>query len=224
MQVPPGRRQRWLDGFARRHGEPDVTIVAGAVQLASPDGAVATIESPWGAVAGPDPVGDLVAQVTRTRLVGVLLVRRRGHAVGLAEGERLIAHRVGRHYVQGRTKAGGWSQQRYARRRDNQAGKAFERATRDAADLLLPVAGTLDAVLLGGDSVAVRTVLEEPVLAALKALAQPHRRRVLPVADPNLRVLTAALPQLLAVQIGLNTAAREPSSAPPQRDDESRKH
>lgn len=224
VHIPPGRLERWLDGFARRHGEPDAALVDGVLQLTSPDGAVARLRPPWVPLSVDDPIADLVAQVTRPRRVGVLLVRRRGHAIGLAEGERLLAHRLGRHYVQGRTKAGGWSQQRYARRRDNQADKAFDRAGRDAAELLLPVAGELDAVLLGGDAAAVRIVLDDPALAKLKALAELHRRPVVPVADPNLRVLTAALPRLLAVEIELNAAAREPTSALAEGDDEAGEH
>ena len=53
--------------------------------------------------------------------LAVVLVRRGGYAVGVASGDRLTAHKVGTRYVQSRTAAGGWSQQRFARRRANQA-------------------------------------------------------------------------------------------------------
>jgi hypothetical protein len=43
-----------------------------------------------------------------------------------AEGG-LLAHKVGTRYVQSRTAAGGWSQQRFARRRDNQADELVGR-------------------------------------------------------------------------------------------------
>lgn len=228
VQIPPGRLPRWLQGFARRHGEPVVAAVDGAVRLTSPDGAVADLQPPWGPLAGADPLAELLAQVGVPRRVGVLLVRRRAHAVGIAEGERLVAHRVGRHYVQGRTKAGGWSQQRYARRRGNQADKAFGRAVADVAELLVAESGRLDALLLGGDAAAIRTVLDDSSLAALRSLADASPRRILPVPDPNLQVLREALPALLAVPITLNEAARSsPASGwltPAEGDDEPRQH
>ena len=66
--------------------------------------------------------------------LGIILVRRGGYAVGLAHGDRLTAHKVGTRYVQSRTAAGGWSQQRFARRRANQAdglvGAVAEHAVR----------------------------------------------------------------------------------------------
>ncbi|MFT4293892.1 MAG: acVLRF1 family peptidyl-tRNA hydrolase [Micropruina sp.] len=222
VQVPPERLERWLSGFATRHPDPRVTVTDGVVLLSSPDGAQARIEPPWGEVGGADPLADLVGQVTRRRRLGVLLVRRNAHAVGVFDGPELIRHRVGRHYVQGKTKAGGWSQQRYARRRGHQAERAFAKATHDAAELLLPVASELEAILLGGDAQAVRTVLGDPALAALTPLTQRHRTRLLGVADPNLQVLRDSLPRFLAVSIGLNAEARGLPAA--QRDDQPGQH
>ena len=222
IQVAPERLERWLAGFARNHPQPRVAVTDHVVELASPDGARAWIEAPWGTLDGADPLAELVAQVTRPRRLGALLVRRNAHAVGVFQGTDLIGHRLGRHYVQGRTKAGGWSQQRYARRRENQAGRAFARATSDAVDLLLPEASGLEAIILGGDAQAVRSVLADPALAALGSVLERHRRPVLSVADPNLRVLRDALPRFLAVPIRLNAQARRLSLA--QGDDETRGH
>ena len=53
--------------------------------------------------------------------LAVLLLRRGGYAVALAAEDGLLAHKVGSRHVQSRTAAGGWSQQRFARRRGNQA-------------------------------------------------------------------------------------------------------
>jgi VLRF1 release factor-like protein len=207
VRVAPERLQRWLAGFADRHPGPRATATPDAVELTSPDGARARLEAPWGPPAEDDPLAALIAQVTRPRRVGALLVRRNSHAVGLFDGNDLVLHRVGRHYVQGRTKAGGWSQQRYARRRGNQAERAFDKAARDAAELLLPAAATLDAILLGGDAQAVRVVLADPALAELRDVHERHRRPLLAVADPNLQVLRDALPRFLAVTIQLNAEA-----------------
>ena len=138
------------------------------------------------------------------RTVGAVLVRRGGYAVGWFVGSRLVGSKVGSTYVQGTTKAGGWSQQRYARRRANQTHQAYAEAADVTATLLLPHVGELVAVVGGGDAAGVRAVLDDPRLAPLRALLQP---RVLPTPDPRLRVLQAFGDQLREVRITLNALA-----------------
>ncbi|HEU5267013.1 MAG TPA: acVLRF1 family peptidyl-tRNA hydrolase [Jatrophihabitans sp.] len=201
MDVPAGARTvtvaadrlaRWLAGFGERHGATTTTTTADVVELAGADGARA-----WLAVPFPPLAGELVPHVTQRRRVGVLLVRRGGYAVGVFDGADLVASKVGSSYVQATTKAGGWSQQRYARRRANQASVAFGAAA-DVAARLLPTA-SLDALVVGGDRDAVRGVLADARLAALPAPADPW----LQVKDPRLRVLAATPEQFRAVRIHL---------------------
>lgn len=202
MQLPPDARlvtvsfarlPRWLDGFAERHG--DVGTVEGdeVVELTGADGDRAWIEVPFPPLRGP-----LLEHVARARTVGVLLVRRGGHGAGVFDGTTLIASKVGSSYVQGGTKAGGWSQQRYARRRANQADAAFAGAADAAAGVLLK--HRLDALVLGGDRPAVRAVLEDRRLQALDSLVTGPW---LEVKDPRLRVLQATPDQFRAVRIAL---------------------
>src|SRR5687768_69778 len=96
----------------------------------------------------PDVAG-FVAAAFALRRLGLLLVRRGGIAVGVAVGGELTASKVDSAYVQSRTAAGGWSQQRFARRRENQA-KALAVGAADVAARLL-TAGDLDALVTGGD-------------------------------------------------------------------------
>ena len=63
-----------------------------------------------------------------------------GHAVGVFDGAALVASKVGSRQVHGRSAAGGWSQQRFARRREGQVRVALAAAADVAATLLLPVA------------------------------------------------------------------------------------
>jgi hypothetical protein len=198
VEVGPERIGRWLAGFVERHGEAQGVRNDDLLVLAAADGAVAELAPPPGA----EPAGtvaDFVAAATRPRRIGLLLVRRGGIAVGVAAGERLESSKVDSAYVQSRTAAGGWSQQRFARRRENQA-KAL---TGDAADLavrlLLPAkdaGGGLAALVTGGDRRLVEAVLADPRLAALPAPA-----RHLDVPDPRLAVLQAAVPAARAVRI-----------------------
>jgi hypothetical protein len=186
VHVPPERLAGWLDGFAQRHGTPIVAVTEGAVALRSPDQATAIIGLVWGPLPpSDDPLNELVAAYTENRLVGALIVRRRRHAVGVFEGPRLVTGRHHGHYVQGKTKAGGWSQQRYARRRANQADHAYASAIDDAIELLLPAVG-LRALAVGGDQAGVETVLADRRLASLKELP---RLKVPGVPDPNAAVL-----------------------------------
>jgi hypothetical protein len=102
--------------------------------------------------------------------------------------------------VQGRTAAGGWSQQRFARRRQNQAKAAAEEATEIVVRLLLPVASGLAALVTGGDRRAVDAVLADSRLEPLLAL---RSARFLTVGEPKHATLDAAVAQARAVRIRL---------------------
>ena len=134
------------------------------------------------------------------RRIGLLLVRRGGYGAGVFAGGVLEASKVGSRHVQGTTKAGGWSQQRFARRREGQARVAALAAAGDAAGVLLPALPTLESVVLGGDRRAVDALRGDPRLAAALALA---RERFLPAPNPTLAVLRDAPRRFRAVRVRL---------------------
>jgi hypothetical protein len=202
VSVPAARLARWLDGFAHRHGGTTATADDAEVRLIGADGARAWLTVPFPPLpSGDNPIRELVDHVARERAVGVLLVRRRAHAVGIFVGDELVASKVESTYVQGTTKAGGWSQHRYARRRANQAQAAFADAADTCARVLLPRAADLDALICGGDRAAVDAVLADPRLAPL---ADRRQGPFLAVPDPRLRVLQATPEQFRAVPIELD--------------------
>jgi hypothetical protein len=204
VRVAAERLAGWVERFEARHGPASSAGTSSEVTLSAPDGARAVIEVPFPPLptaAGPQA---LVEHALVDRTVGAVLVRRGGYAVGWFTGHRLVGSKVGSTYVQGTTKAGGWSQQRYARRRANQTREAYAEAADVAATLLLPHVGDLTAVVGGGDSVGVHAVLADPRLSALRALLQP---RVLPTPDPRLRVLQAFGDQLREIRITLSASA-----------------
>jgi hypothetical protein len=205
VTVDPERLERWLAGFVERHGSPVVTATDTAVDLAAPDGSTAHCAVPFPPLTADahDPYHGLVAHALADRRVGVLLVRLGGHAAGIFEGRRLVTSKVGSRLVHGRSAAGGQSQQRFARRRDGQARVALAAAADNAATLLLPAAGTLDAVVLGGDRRALDLVLDDPRLEPLRALVTGP---VLDVPDPRLRVLQQTPPLFRAVHITVTDA------------------
>jgi hypothetical protein len=119
-------------------GELEIAPADGAVAFAAPDGAVAVCHPPFAesfalppAPAGPDEVAAAIAAHARApRAVGVLLVRLGGYAAGVFVGypPALADAKVGSRLVHGRSAAGGWSQQRFARRREKQANEALDAA------------------------------------------------------------------------------------------------
>ena len=193
VSVPPERLTRWLAGFAERHGAYDVTSTADQVLLVAADGARAECEVPF-----PPLTGDLVEHAARDRRVGVLLVRLGGYAAGVFEGDRLVGSKVGSRQVHGRSAAGGQSQQRFARRREGQARVALGAAADNVVRVLLPEAGRLDALVVGGDRAAVDEVLTDRRLAPLLPLVTG---RLLDVPDPRLKVLQATPELFRAVRI-----------------------
>ena len=128
--------------------------------------------------------------------LALVLVRRGGYAVGAARDGELVAHKVGTRYVQSRTAAGGWSQQRFARRRGNQADALVDAVADHAARVL----GGLAAVglVLGGDRSLAARVLEDPRLARLGDLP---RREFYDLPDPSFAVLQRAVERARAVRV-----------------------
>ena len=214
VQVPPERLAGWFDRFAHRHGSLTWSPGPVTVAVAAADGATATCAVPFPpleAVPGEND-GGLLAHASRERRIGVLLVRRGGFAAGIFEGATLVSSKVGARQVQGRSAAGGWSQQRFARRREGQARQAMEAAADVAVRILLPQTRRLDALVVGGDARAVEAVLADVRLKPLLRLVTDER---LDVPDPKLKVLQALPPRLRAVSI---TVTDPPADAPaPQR-------
>jgi hypothetical protein len=153
-----------------------------------------------------ETVGGLLEHLARPWQVGIILARKGGCAVVRLSGSTLVESKLGRRHVQGRTKAGGWSQQRFARRRDNQAKAAFDATAEHVEQLLVPHARTLELLAVGGDRQALAAVLAHPRLAPLAGLPQVWLGGV---ADPTRAVVDAAVARLRMVEIEIT----DPTSA-----------
>jgi Actinobacteria/chloroflexi VLRF1 release factor len=197
VEVDPARLPRWLSGFAERHGAYAVDPQQFGLRVRAFDDTVAELHTPPGVPVCAD-VESFLAAVAQPRRLGLLLVRRGGVAVGVADGPVLVTSKVDTSYVQSRTAAGGWSQQRFARRRENQAKVVWQTAADLVARLLLPEMGGLAAVVAGGDRRAVQAVLEDPRLGPVEVRLSD---RFLDVAEPRLAVLEAAVGQARAVRL-----------------------
>ncbi|GLY93621.1 hypothetical protein Acsp02_08770 [Actinoplanes sp. NBRC 103695] len=193
MDVDPSRLKRWLENFATRHG----AYTTDGLTVTASDGAAATFEAPPGAADVPD-LAALLLTATAPRTLGLLLARKGAVAVGVAAGTELTVSKVDTHYVQGRTAAGGWSQQRFARRRANQAKAATADGAGIAGRVLLPRVRELDALVAGGDRSAADAILAARDLAPLAAL---RADRFLDVPEPRHAVLVSAIAAARAVRV-----------------------
>jgi hypothetical protein len=209
VEVAPDRLEGWYARFAARNdGIRSTELTPDTVTVTANNGVVAVATVPFGPLTAEGTtdglaVEPLVEHALTPRRIALLLVRRGGHSVGIVRGGVVVRSRTDRHLVQGRSAAGGWSQQRFARRREGQARTALRSAAEDAFEILVPRLSEVDAVVLGGDSRALETLREDRRLAPLFERAEP---RVLDIAEPRRAVLDAAAERAIAVQVTLHDA------------------
>jgi VLRF1 release factor-like protein len=208
VEVSPERLAGWFDRFAARNGgirdtrANDVEVV-----VTARDGTTATVPVPFPPLAGTgSPTVRLVVHARRSRRVGLVLVRLGAHSVGVADNGKVVVSRTDRHLVHGRSSAGGWSQQRFARRREGQARQALRAAADDVLEVLGPRLAGLDAVILGGDRRALDELRADRRLEQVFAMATP---RVLDLAEPRRSVLDDAAQRSRAVEIFVRDGPRE---------------
>jgi hypothetical protein len=222
VDVQPDRFPSWIDEFRRRHGGAADAVAdeAGAVvTVRAADGSVAECHVPFppldlitarnevdGARVGADAIAE---HALADRTVGVLLVRLGGYAVGVFAGSppRLTASKTGSRQVHGRSAAGGWSQHRFARRREKQVNEALQAAA-DAAATVFKDA-RLDAVVLGGDRRAMAGLAEDP---RLKDYLSGAAGRFLTVPDPRLAVLRDTPRAFLAIRVRVIESLQPPAT------------
>jgi hypothetical protein len=179
------------------------------------DAAVA-IAAPAAQPGAETAAGAIAAHAAAGRTVGVLLVRLGGYAVGVFAGSppRLVASKTGSRPVQGRSAAGGWSQHRFARRRENQATTALRAAADAAAEVFGRYGpGGLDALVLGGDKRSAAGLRGDARLAPYLDRASD---RFLTVPDPRLAVLQETPRAFQAIRIRLTEP--EPRAGTEPRD------
>lgn len=216
METRYVRRANVRKRFEPLEGAPGRSLYSGgAVRLELADESV-TVRPPFGlqheGEYGFVHVVPLLAEVAQDHVVGVLLVRLGGYAVGVFSGETLVASKVGQRYVHGRHRKGGSSANRFRRRREEQARALVEDAADTATRVLSPHREALEAVAFGGDRTAVRnTLAARPELAALEAKTLG---RFLAVPDPRQRVLERAIDDVYAVEI-VSEASGLPAGPPP---------
>lgn len=205
LELSPSRLPRWWNRFQDDHPNVEITYRDGEVVLTSTNGSIARFRGWYPVAQDVDPLPALLA---RPATVGVILLRRGGYSLGCFTsfdhdgGGAIASHTSGRRYVQGRTSAGGWSQQRFARRRDNQAQELAQHVVGKAVHVLQPVLTHPDGagLIVGGDTHLIDTVIAHPRVRAVKTLV---RREFFDIPSPRFAVLQTihARAQTVEVQV-----------------------
>jgi hypothetical protein len=206
VEVPPERLEGWFARFAERNGGIATTVLRpGEAVVTGASGTTATAAVPFGPLDAEGEfaglaVEPLIAHLLEPRSIGLLLVRLGGCSMGIVRGGEILVSRSSRRLVHGRSAAGGWSQHRFARRREGQARQALQAAASDAFEVLVPRLPELDALVLGGDRHALGELREDRRLAPLFSLAEA---RILDIPEPRRSVLDEAAERAVALEIVL---------------------
>jgi peptide subunit release factor 1 (eRF1) len=188
-------------------GQAGRTVYAGGSARIETQDETLTVKPPFGLdhEASYDRVelGPLLEALAREHTAAAILVRRGGFAVGVFEGERLVASKVGTRFVKGRHKKGGSSSNRFRRRREEQERELLDAATETARTVLEPHRYRIEYVALGGDRGAATEVADRVSWLAVRRL-----ERFFDVPDPRQRVLERLPYDLYAAELSEEPARR----------------
>ena len=183
------------DGFQRNPGWRRALERASERALDSPTGlAVFRVGDAGLAIQPPFPLqataeaegidsGPLLSLLATRFTVGVALVRLGRYAIAVYEGERLAVSKTDTRYVKSKHHAGGTSQRRFQRVRENQIHRLFVEASSVLERQWQPWLDRLDHVALGGEAATVNGFVKECNLLARLAPITLGRR--LDVREPN---------------------------------------
>jgi hypothetical protein len=215
VEISAHRVVGWVNRFAGRNtGVSELVAHADRLEIVGGDGTTATLEVPFApmSIGSREPIEALVNHLASIGLLGLILVRGGAHSIGTAKDGVVLSSSTDRAYLQGRTAAGGWSQQRYARRRGNQLTASLADSAATVERVLLPMADRLGGLVLAGDASALRKVMSEPTLQPLVRLPS---RMFGDVPEPRRSVLDAVAERSLVVRIVIRTREEQDRVAGP---------
>lgn len=205
--VPASRLHGWVERFSASHGQVEEDFDDDGLLLRAADGAEALLRAPWPVDGRPGrgatDLDRLAALASQERGLGIVLIRRGGFAVAAASGSRILASKSGNRYVQSRTSAGGQSQQRFARRRSNQADALVEAAALHIGAIF--AAHRIEYIVPGGDKTLVDQVLNQ---GPAKPFATRTRLALLDVQEPKTAALAKAATDACSIRITVTDPPR----------------
>lgn len=123
-------------------------------------------------------------------VVAVIFLRLGRYAVGVVEGDMLLASKTGTRYVKNRHRQGGSSQRRFERSRERLVRELYDKACAVAGEVIAPFRDSIDHLMFGGE----RHVLNGFVKRCrfVRELEKKMLNRRLPVGRPGQEALESA--------------------------------
>ena len=134
-------------------------------------------------------------------LIGVILIRLGKYAVGIFQGDKILDSKSGSRYVKGRHKAGGTSQQRFARIRTKQIQELFNKVCSIATEKMNPFKKQMDYIFMGGEK---HTILNfSKTCPFIQSMENKIANRIIPTREPSLRELLSVPSKLWDSEVKL---------------------
>ncbi len=135
--------------------------------------------------------GTLVDRLNLDSRIGIILVRLGHYSIGIAENEKLTAHKTGTGLVHGRHRKGGSSANRFRRRRDEQTYHFLERVAAHAKMMFEPAIRSLNYFIYGGARTTISELCKhDKFFGQLEQLLLPP---LLDIPNPSFTVLQQAV-------------------------------
>ena len=131
--------------------------------------------------------GQLTEVLGARPVIGIVLCRLGRYAVGVLQGERLVASKSDTRYVKSRHRAGGSSQRRFEHSRERLIHELFQATCEVASGVLSPYERQMDHVMLGGEKYTLRRLVQSCSL--LQRIKPITLRRTLEVPRPGRKAL-----------------------------------
>ena len=134
-------------------------------------------------------------------LIGVILIRLGKYAVGIFHGDQILDSKSGSRYVKGRHKAGGTSQQRFARIRNKQIQELFNKVCSITTEKMNPYKKQMDYVFMGGEK---HTILNfSKTCPFIQSMGAKIVDRNISTREPSLRELLSMPSKLWNTEVKL---------------------
>jgi hypothetical protein len=202
--LPPGLPRPQVEGMLEKALVPQV-VIRDMVEYIARSGTGAFLF--WGSsrkflVLPPFPVTaryiapgyniePLRSQLEENFSIALVLVRLGAYAIGVCQGEKLIASKTGTGLIHARHKKGGSSQRRFERRRENQIDFFLKRVCSHIREHLEPHAQSLDYLVYGGARTTLHSLREQcPFLQKFENRSLPP---LLNIPQPRKSVLERAI-------------------------------
>ncbi len=128
----------------------------------------------------------------KERLLGVVLMTWGSYAIGVFQGPRLVEYKTGTGYIHKRTRKGGRSEKRFARRTEEQKKDFLRRAANRVEETLRGY--HTDQIFFGGNRLILKPLLEE--CHYLSSRAERISKRILPARYADREALEKSMEQV----------------------------